>query len=70
MALTRKFLSALGIESDKVDEIISAHTETTMAKEGQLFLGERAAVYAVVDHNEVVARPVEFIEFHFFHICQ
>lgn len=28
MALTRKFLSALGIEADKIDEIISAHTET------------------------------------------
>lgn len=28
MALTRKFLSALGIEADKVDEIITAHTET------------------------------------------
>lgn len=28
MALTRKFLSALGIEAEKVDEIISAHTET------------------------------------------
>lgn len=27
MAFTRKFLSALGIEADKVDEIISAHTE-------------------------------------------
>ena len=31
MALTRKFLSALGIEADKVDEIISAHTETVEA---------------------------------------
>lgn len=29
MALTRKFLSALGIEADKVDEIIQAHTEVT-----------------------------------------
>lgn len=29
MALTRKFLSALGIEADKIDEIINAHTETT-----------------------------------------
>lgn len=29
MPLTRKFLSALGIESEKVDEIISAHTEVT-----------------------------------------
>jgi len=31
MALTRKFLSALGIEADKVDEIIAAHTETVDA---------------------------------------
>lgn len=31
MALTRKFLSALGIEEDKVEEIITAHTEVTDA---------------------------------------
>lgn len=31
MALTRKFLTALGIEADKVDEIITAHTEVTDA---------------------------------------
>lgn len=31
MALTRKFLSALGIEADKIDEIIGAHTETIEA---------------------------------------
>ena len=29
MALTRKFLEALGIEQAKIDEIISAHTEVT-----------------------------------------
>lgn len=29
MPFTRKFLSALGIEADKVDEIINAHTEVT-----------------------------------------
>lgn len=29
MAFTRKFLSALGIEADKVDEIMSAHNEVT-----------------------------------------
>ena len=29
MALTRKFLTALGIEADKVDQIIEAHTEVT-----------------------------------------
>lgn len=28
MALTRKFLAAMGIESDKIDEIVSAHMET------------------------------------------
>ena len=28
MALSRKFLTALGIEADKVDEIIQAHSET------------------------------------------
>ena len=31
MALTRKFLVALGIEADKVDEIINAHVETVDA---------------------------------------
>ena len=31
MAFTRKFLAALGIEPDKVDEIIQAHTEVTDA---------------------------------------
>lgn len=31
MALTRKFLAALGIETDKIDEIISAHSETVDA---------------------------------------
>lgn len=31
MALTRKYLSALGIEADKIDEIINAHVETVDA---------------------------------------
>lgn len=31
MALTRKFLAALGIEADKIDEIITNHVETTDA---------------------------------------
>lgn len=31
MALSRKFLSALGIEADKIDEIINAHSETVEA---------------------------------------
>lgn len=36
MALTRKFLSALGIEADKIDEIINAHTEVTDALKDEL----------------------------------
>lgn len=35
MALTRKFLSALGIDADKVDEIIDAHTESINALKEQ-----------------------------------
>ena len=31
MAFTRKFLSALGIEADKIEQIIDAHTEVTDA---------------------------------------
>jgi hypothetical protein len=31
MALTRKFLSAMGIEEDKIEQIIDAHTETVTA---------------------------------------
>ena len=31
MALTRKFLSALNIDADKIDEIITAHSETVDA---------------------------------------
>lgn len=31
MALTRKFLTALGVEGDKVDEIIDAHAQTVNA---------------------------------------
>lgn len=31
MALTRKFLTALSIEADKIDEIIAAHTDTVDA---------------------------------------
>lgn len=36
MALTRKFLSALGIEQDKVDEIVQAHVETVDALKDEI----------------------------------
>lgn len=43
MALTRKFLAALGIDADKVDEIIAAHTETVNGLKGQLEKAEAEA---------------------------
>jgi len=36
MSLTRKFLKAMGIEDEKIDEIISAHSETVNALKEQL----------------------------------
>lgn len=36
MALTRRFLAALGIEAEKIDEIIAAHTESTEALKAQI----------------------------------
>jgi hypothetical protein len=36
MALTRKFLAAFGIEADKIEEIITAHTETVNALKEQI----------------------------------
>ena len=36
MAMTRKFLTALGIEADKVDEIINAHSETVEALKSEI----------------------------------
>lgn len=35
MALTRKFLTAMGIDEEKIDEIITAHTETVNALKEQ-----------------------------------
>ena len=35
MALTRKFLKSLGLDEDKVDSIIEAHTESTDALKKQ-----------------------------------
>lgn len=36
MALTRKFLKAMGIEDEKVDQIIDAHTETVSGLKDQI----------------------------------
>lgn len=52
MALTRKFLSALGIEADKIDEIINAHSETVEAlKAERESYRENAEKYAKVKED-------------------
>ena len=43
MALTRKFLTALGVEAEKVDEIISAHAETVDALKEQIAQSQASA---------------------------
>lgn len=43
MALTRKFLSALGIDADKIDEIISAHTETVEGLKNEIAQFKKSA---------------------------
>lgn len=43
MALTRKFLSALGIDTEKIDEIIAAHTETVDGLKDQLKTAQASA---------------------------
>lgn len=43
MALTRKFLTALGIDEDKADEIIKAHTETVDGLKSQIEANNEAA---------------------------
>lgn len=46
MALSRKFLAALGIEAEKIDEIINAHSETVEAlKEEMGSYKEKAEKY-------------------------
>lgn len=46
MSLSRKFLSALGIEADKIDEIINAHVETVEGlKEERDSFREKAEKY-------------------------
>lgn len=43
MALTRKFLSALGIEADKIDEIIGAHSETVDGLKAEIEAAKESA---------------------------
>lgn len=63
MALSRKFLTAMGIDEDKVDEIIKAHSETVEAlKEDRDSYKEKAGKYdkAKSDLDEANRKIGEF----------
>lgn len=61
MALTRKFLSALGIEAEKVDEIIQAHTEVTdsLKEERDKYKAEAEKVPALSDELKALKDKME-----------
>lgn len=55
MALTRKFLKSLGLEEDKIDSIIEAHTETVDGLKGELSKAKEAAEKAESIQKELDA---------------
>ena len=62
MALTRKMLKAMGIEDEKIDQIIEAHTEVTDAlKTENEGLKKKAADYDTVkkELDELKANPTD-----------
>lgn len=60
MALTRKFLSAMGIEEDKIDQIISAHSETVNGLKEQIdtYKADAEKLPATVKELEEVKKKV------------
>ena len=61
MALSRKFLAALGIEAEKIDEIINAHSETVEGlKEERDSYKEKADKYDKVQNDlEAANKKIE-----------
>lgn len=53
MSLTRKFLSAMGIESDKIDEIITAHADTVDALKEERDAAKREAIQFKADAEKL-----------------
>ena len=61
MAFTRKFLTALGIEEEKVDEIITAHTEVTdsLKAERDDYKAKAAKLEALEKEYESLQKTIE-----------
>lgn len=64
MALTRKFLKALGIEEDKIDEIINAHGETVSALKDEIETAKQGAndLAAITKERDSYKQRVEALE--------
>lgn len=64
MALTRKFLKALGIEEDKIEEIITAHGETVAALKDEIDKAEQSAKdsAAAAEERDKLQKRVEALE--------
>lgn len=64
MALTRKFLKALGIEEDKIEEIITAHGETVAALKDEIDKAEQSAKdsAAAAQERDKLQKRVEALE--------
>lgn len=59
MALTRKFLKAMGIEDEKIDQIIEAHTETVSGLKDSLDKAEAAGKDLPAVQKELDAAKAE-----------
>lgn len=64
MALTRKFLKALGIEEDKIEEIITAHGETVTALKDEIEQAKQGAedFAATAKERDTLKQRVESLE--------
>ena len=64
MALTRKFLKALGIEEDKIEEIVTAHGETVAGLKDEIEKARQGAesLAAVAEERDKLKQRVEALE--------
>ena len=64
MSLTRKFLKALGIEEDKIEEIITAHGETVTALKDEIEQAKQGAkdLDATAKERDTLKQRVEALE--------
>lgn len=64
MALTRKFLKALGIEEDKIEEIITAHGETVSALKDEITKAQQGVddLAAITKERDTLKQRVDALE--------